>query len=322
MPLKWFTSPAGIRIQIQESVSERALTEIGERIEIQKCLNEGVLSEFYPLPFLKMCAAERVWKGTPSVTQLINGTRMEYLKLTTDYAIDPSDMAFAVIGSQAHKKLEDFDTDISFPEEKLCRADITGIIDLLERQSNGDWWLQDYKTWGSFKVAKCLGIKKKEKPLLDEAGNQVLLKSGKNKGKPKTEKIFSRDPKAVDMAEAILQLNRYRMMAEEALQEPIKAMRVFAIVRDGGTYVATGRGITEKTYYIDVPFRDDKMIDEYFEMKKNHLSIALERKIMPGLCTELENWEGRRCQGYCSVSDTCRAVGDNRHLEDESLKDF
>ncbi len=302
--LKWFVSPAG------------------DQIEIQKCLRYGLLSEYYPLPFLKMCASERIWEGKLSVTQSINGTRMEYLKLTADYAIDPSDMAFAIIGARGHKKLEDFDTDISFPEEKLCMADITGTMDLLEQQPNGDWWLQDYKTWGSFKVAKCLGIKKKEKPLLDDTGNPVLLKSGKNKGKPKTEKIFSRDPKAVDMTEAILQLNRYRMMAEEALQEPIRVMRVFAIVRDGNTYIANSRGITEKTYYIGIPFKDDKMIDEYFEMKKNHLLIALERKIMPGLCTELECWEGRRCQGYCSVSDTCRAVGDNQHLEDESLKDF
>ena len=302
MPLKWFMSH-------------------GEKLEIQKCLNEGVLSKEYPLPFLKMCASERVWRGIPSVTQLINGTRMEYLKLTTDYAIDPSDMAFAIIGTRAHKKLEDFDTDISFPEEKLCKDDITGTMDLLE-QHNGDWWLVDYKTWGSFRIVRYLGIKKREKPLLDNMGNPVLLKSGKNKGKPKTEKIYSRDPKAVDMTEAILQLNRYRMMAEEALQEPIKAMRVFAIVRDGNTYIADSRGITEKTYYIDVPFRDDKVIDEYFEKKKNHLLIALEGKIMPGPCTELECWEGRRCNGYCSVSEACRAVGDNRHLEDESLKDF
>ena len=302
--LKWFTSPAG------------------DQIEIQKCLRYGLLSEYYPLPFLKMCAAERIWKGTPSVTQLINGTRMEYLKLTTDYAIDPSDMAFAVIGTRAHKKLEDFDTDISFPEEKLSMADITGTMDLLERQPNGDWWLQDYKTWGSFKVAKCLGIKKKEKSLLDNKGNPVFLKSGKNKGKPKTEKIFSRDPKAVDMTDTILQLNRYRMMAEEALQEPIKVMRVFVFVRDGNTYVADGRGITEKTYYIDVPFNDDLMIDLYFEKKKHHLLLALERKIMPGPCTKIENWEGRRCQGYCAVSEACKAIGDNPYLEDESPKDF
>ncbi len=305
MPLKYFIDPVTL-----------------VKLEINKCLNEGLLSEYYPLPFLIMCASVRIWKGVPSVTQLINGTRMEYLKLTIDYAIKPSDMAFAVIGIRAHKKLESFDTDISFPEEKLCMEDITGTMDLLEQQPNGDWWLQDYKTWGSYKIAKCLGIVKTEKPLLDEEGNQILLKTGKNKGKPKQEKIFTRDSKAVDMTDAILQLNRYRMMAEEALQEPIKAMKIFAIVRDNTTYIAKSRGIMEEVYYIDVPFRDDKRVDMYFETKKNNLLLALERKIMPTICTEHECWEGRRCVGYCNVNEMCRLVGDNLYLKEETVNEM
>jgi hypothetical protein len=291
------------------------ITPDGSRVEIAQAMEKGLLSPFYPRPFLEMCAQEREWTGEPSTTQLINGTRLEYLKLTTDYALDPSDMAFAALGTRTHKMLEDIQTRLTFNEEKMHQDDISGIVDLLELQPDGSWWLEDYKTWGSFKVGKALGLVKRERPVLDEAGAPVLLKSGPNKGKPKTAAYYVQDPAKVDMEDVIWQLNRYRLMSEAALREPVRALKTFIFVRDGGTYMAKNRGIDRTTYYLDVPFREDRVVRQYFEAKKEALLGALGRRRMPPRCSDYECWDGRRCLGYCPVADACRAEGDNPYLQ-------
>ncbi len=96
--------------------------------------------------------------------------------------------------------------------------------------------LSDYKTWGSFPVGKAIGLAMKPVPLV-ENGAPVLLKSGPRKGQPKTvRKPVSVEP---DLKDVTLQLNNYRRMARVWLdsqgdKRPIKKLRVFAIVRDGG----------------------------------------------------------------------------------------
>ncbi|GAI25908.1 unnamed protein product, partial [marine sediment metagenome] len=85
-------------------------------------------------------ARQRLWTGKPSTTQLINGTRLELLKITTDYFIDPQKLAFALLGTKHHEDLEDADFLV---EEKLEDKDMTGIMDFWDDQEET---LYDYKT--------------------------------------------------------------------------------------------------------------------------------------------------------------------------------
>src|SRR4030042_5572166 len=61
----------------------------------------------------------RPWTGKPSTTQLINPTRIEFLKITQSYAVAPVRMAFAILGTRVHLGLADADTDVSILEEHL-----------------------------------------------------------------------------------------------------------------------------------------------------------------------------------------------------------
>ena len=53
----------------------------------------------------------------------------------------------------------------------------------LEKQENGEWWLIDHKTAGSFKVAKAIGLVKMEEALLNPDGTPQKHKNGKPKKK-------------------------------------------------------------------------------------------------------------------------------------------
>ena len=41
---------------------------------------------------------------------------------------------------------------------------------------------------------------------------------------------------------------------------------------------------------------------------------AVKLEVMPPVCSEHENWDGRKCKDYCDVAHVCKMVGDNRHL--------
>lgn len=315
------------------------LDSAGNKLDIKDCLEKGLLSERFPLAYLNMCANQREWTGKPSTTMLINGTRYTYLQILTDYAVDPASMAFAVLGTRSHGKLENFTPKKSFAELSIPEQEITGIADLLEQQPDGTWWLTDYKTWGSYKASLALGLVKKQRPMLDKNGQRVLYKSSGNnykKGNPRTETYYQRDESAVDMFEAELQLNRYRVVIEEYFDIPIAKMKVFVIVRDGGTFVAQNRGVTNNVYYIDIKRLPDDEVKEYFEDKKDVLLGAIDgyieesqycqesidpfdilKRNCPSVCNKQESWDGRRCQGYCGVSEICKNMGDNPYLGDE-----
>ena len=243
------------------------------RIPIEECLNKCPRPEgrCLSLPTLKTIGAARQWKGTPSVTQLINPTRMEYLKLTEDWAVTPKDMAFALLGIRHHSKLEDAAKLLGLDAEVKLTGEVSGILDLLEPDElNGGFKLIDYKTWGSYAVAKNIGLK--------DSGN--------------------------DIEDVQWQLNYYRMLAEEA---GIKVSRLFVqvCVRDGGTYVAKKNGIEEKLMLLQIDKLEDSKVKRFFSAKRFALMNALENKSLPELCEVNERWGGRRCKGYCPVAEHC-----------------
>lgn len=303
--LKWFIHP-----------------ETRENLEVEKCLKEGLLSDYYPLSYLNLCAEERQWKGKPSTTQILGGLRAAYLKIVTDYAIDPDDQTFRIIGSMGHKRFEGKAHSGSFSELMLDESEVSGILDLVEQQPNGEWWLDDLKTGGAFWVAKTLGLVKKKRPMLDDKGNQVTYKRSSNgykAGYPRLEDYFIIDESQRDIHDLKYQLNKYRMDAERLLGIKISRLNVFATPRDGGTQIAKGYGVTKKTYYIEIPKISNEDVINFFNPRAEKLISCINsfkekgqgdfKKFAPAQCAANECWGGRKCQAFCPVSRACKEIG-------------
>ena len=283
MPLKWFECPDGGRIEITD-----CLTEGGCRMS-QRCAAR---------PYLRLSASDRPWTGKPSTTMLIQGTMLAKLKIENDYAASPDDRAFMTHGTQVHSRLQMFDDNCCMQEIPLDGGDtgITGIPDVLQIE-DGKSVLIDYKTSGSFKAAKAIGIK------VDHIPTGVLYKSGPRKGISRTRKVMRQEVSEVDRWEWVLQLNWYRMLIE-ARSFPVDEMRVQCIVRDGGTHIAHSRGVFRNIYFFEIPRIPDDRILTYFQKKKADLLYALEHG-WDDPCTATENWGGIRCQRYCDVAQFC-----------------
>jgi len=266
----------------------------GQTIEIESCLeNCRMANRCLSIATLRLISEQRDWTGTPSTTQLLQGTREAYLKIIhNDLIMKPKAQLFRILGTKSHLSLEKF-TENELSEVRLEDENSTGAFDLYDPATKT---LYDYKTWGSFKVAAALGIK-----MIDVETGEVY-KTGAKKGQPKTRKEISYGQP--DMRETELQLNDYRMKLE-ASGFPVEQIIVEAIVRDGGTYVASGRGITENGYLIPVAILPDEEVKAYFTAKAEALKHALETNTMPPECTDEECWDGRKCTGYCDVACKC-----------------
>lgn len=299
MPSKWFLCPDQ------------------EKIEIEACLKNGGCRKGQRCatrPFLRLVAYDRAFRGV-SPSSAGNGARLIYLKAVTDYVVDPYQRVWASFGTAVHGKLSIHKyTDNVLAEEPLSDDEMAGIPDVLEEDEEipGCFCLFDYKSGGSYKVSKQLGLEiiKNDVPILDEQGNPVLLKSGENKGKVKTkaERRIEIHPEKADLFNESLQLNRYRIMYE-SYGYKISKMIIQAIPRDGGTFVAEGRGIDKNLYLIPIPRLPDIEVLAYYDNLKKEVQAAFDTGYAKK-CNSYESWEGRRCEKYCEVSEACSLMGD------------
>jgi len=257
--LKYFLCPDGNKIEVEDC--------------LEKCTNPN--GRCLSLPTLHEVGKARIWQGTPSTTQLLNPTRMEYLKIKHDYAINPFDMAFALLGTRHHHMLETVAKTIEgLQSEKKLEGEIsTGILDLLEPDElyPDCFKLIDYKTWGAYAVAKVTGVA--------ENGEYELW-------------------------QATLQINNYKTMVEDL---GIKVSRLFVqcTVRDGGTKSAYSNGIDYKMILIPIEILPEDRVKEYFLTKLFALKTSLDKNELPELCQFNERWAGKRCKGFCDVSSFC-----------------
>ena len=286
-----------------------------ERIDVSACLLEGgcrIKSRCATRSYLQLVSRERKWTGKPSTTQLIAGTMETFLKITRDYAIQPYQRAFMLHGTRAHANLVGANDDYSFLEEAFD-GEITGISDVLECE-NGHNVLVDYKTAGSFKVCKALGIYTEKVPTGE------VYRFGKNKGQLKTLNEKRQDNSKIDMWEWELQINKYRIEFEKR-GFPVHEMKIQCIVRDGGLTLAKNRGLDKNVYYFSVKQLSDAYVIRYFQEKKDALLLALKQGSWNKPCTDRENWEGRKCQDYCDVWEYCNIDGEDisRKLLEKSM---
>lgn len=277
----------------------------GEIIPYKECLTKCRMAErCETLPYLHLASAEREWTGTASTTQLLNGTMYTFLKITQPYVIDPDDMAFAIHGTRSHSQLEAKAKELGLTAELSVTQDGRNIIDLIEYE-DGIITLTDTKTWGSFRVAKVLGIVEAGKK--PDPSGEVYKRGGKwgAAGSVKMVTVFQAMPQAADNYEAELQLNNYRIKFEETTNIHIDRMRVHVIVRDGGLAVARSRGITRNTYLVPVERMDNGEVIDYFNGKASMLNSALGSSVLPEPCNNRECWDGIRCRDYCEVATFC-----------------
>ncbi|HRR40425.1 MAG TPA: hypothetical protein P5244_04230 [Syntrophales bacterium] len=289
-----------------------------EQVEVSACLASGgcrMHNRCATLPYLRTISSERTWRGiTPSMAG--SGPRIIYLRQTTDYAVSPDSRAFAALGTAVHGKLSFRQLNV-LAEERLDDGKISGTADILEEdeEESGKYILTDYKTFASFKVAKCLGRKIIDIRDLDEDGKEIVYKTGKKKGQVKTKKVVVQDERYVEMSAEELQINMYRIMFEDA-GFPVSRMRIMAIVRDGGTFVAESRGIGNNIYMIPVRrLPNDYVLNFYAELRRE-----VEEAFATGYvrrCNEAENWGGARCERFCEVAAACAKMDETQNRKEE-----
>ena len=277
-----------------------------EKIEITECLKECRLdNRCLSMRTLGYISKEREWKGCPSVTQLLAGTRQKYLEITQNYAIDPQNLLFAMLGTGVHTAQEDHTPEQDLAEERLSLGYVNGAYDYYEKSTQT---LYDTKTWGSWKVAKAMGYYQK----WEYCGVYV---KGAKKGEPKYESKFVPGGHK-DRFDLAAQMNCYRLMLERK-GYPVKNMLCEVICKDGGSKVARSRGIDRIGYLIPVNRISDNWIETYFKKKSERLLEALYTETLPPVCSKRENWETRKCVGFCPVWNFCDKGIELNKIKDE-----
>lgn len=293
MPYTKFICPDGFQVPIEQCLKEcRLVGKINpvtgeEYVPCGRCLSA---------PTLRKIAEQREWTGKPSTTQCLRGTREAYLMITKEYAIDPKSMMFALLGTQTHANLETGISTSEMGEQRLDDGISTGAFDFYSPERGGT--LFDYKTYGSFVAAKAMGLGTK----------RVLVGHYKN-GKPRFRTVITRG-NTKHMFDLAVQMNDYRMKISNVLNKPVANMVCEIIVRDGNTYMATNRGITENAYLIPVNKISDHWMKKYMERKAGDLVKAVKEGKMPPPCRPRECWSGNKCNKFCAVRKWCK--GENK----------
>jgi hypothetical protein len=307
----------------------------GESYPVEKVLS-GEIEVDFPMSYVRAVCNERVWSGRPHVTALLTGAREQYLKHVSKYTLDLDGMAMAVAGTTLHANLEKHGDYVELP---LALDEVQGTMDLLEELPNGDLRIVDYKLVGSFKLKKWLGIGSKLVPALDDFGNQIYLKSGPNKGKPKMVKEKSVNPENADRFDYTMQTNMYRVLIESLLNNPgfikdfpeyekfqgkkISEIRIFFVLRDG----SIAHDFSHNTSFEKVEVLPDEKVQAFISERSAAITAAIEgweesksanpgmhpadraKEFCPPMCSDRETWEGRKCEKYCPVFEACKRIG-------------
>lgn len=244
-----------------------------------------------------------------SVTELIAGTREQFFKRTTDYAVDPQDQIFSMHGTAIHSLTENNTSANILTELRLNNDIYTGQIDAYgDILGNGKKVLLDYKVTSSYKAMLALGYYK-----VDEPTGEVY-KTGVKKGQPKTKKVLKTDG-VKHMLEWAIQVNAYRMLLEEH-NFPVEDMYIQVYVRDYSLRIATERNIDRPIYLLKVNKISDVWLKRYFQAKKERLEYALANGEIPSFCSKRESWNGNKCNDYCVVYEACRQAYEAAHAEE------
>lgn len=297
MPAKWFICP-----------DEKQIT-------IKKCLSLGgcrLKHRCATLPYLRAVSFDREYRGvTPSMSG--NGPRLIMLKALKPYSIKPHSRTWAILGVSVHGKLSihSYTHDV-LSEETLEEGRRKGIPDVLEEDefNEGDYILTDYKTFGSFKVAKILGIIKETETIIDPKTEEPARYGPKAEkaGQVKTRQKIVFKPEMAETLGEQLQLNRYRIFFARNGFDTIRRLQLQIMVRDGATAVAHSRGIHGNLYMVPIEIMEDKDVLDYYRNLEREVSDAIASG-KTRMCDAWESWDGRRCnETFCEVHKYCQEM--------------
>lgn len=289
MPAINFICPDGTQVPIEQCIAECPKPEACIAKTVRNSLASGVknrgLKQF-------------------SVTELIRGTMESYLKLKTDYAIDPMSLIASTFGTAVHRvqeisgqKLDNIQTEL-----RLNNDIATGQIDAYGPLFSPDEYaICDYKVTTSYTAAKRLGIGSHD----EIVPTGEVYKTGAKKGQPKfkTVKIWHEDGRK-DLWEWTLQQNFYRMLLEEHGYR-VDAMYIQMLIRDYSTGMATQRHIYKPMYKIKLNKISNHWLRLYFQIKRDRLAKALESDNLPTPCSGRETWNGVKCSSFCDINFIC-----------------
>ena len=234
----------------------------------------------------------------PTVTELLAGTRETYLKKTTEYAVDPQAVLYALHGQAVHTINDNHTEGDILSEIRLSNEVTSGKFDMYGKIiDEEEGVLGDLKVTSSYKLMKALGIYK-----VDVTTGEVY-KTGVKKGQLKTRKEFCYDGVRHVMDWAI-QLNAYRQLLE-ATGFIVNRMVIQAMCRDSGLRITAERGIDKNIYLIPIQKISDHWLKRYFKAKAHALKEALVDKKLPDVCKVKERWNDRKCLDYCVVAEIC-----------------
>jgi len=162
MPLKYALCPDGEQVEVEACLKRcrrpegRCLTlptlhaVLREREKVVwGCPNCGREITSQDEEFLRVeerpmicpdCRKEMDLVYLPSTTELLNGTRLSFLKLTKPYTVDPMERAFALLGTRHHQRLEAVARKLNVLSEEKLKGEISGILDLLEPDEGAPYY--------------------------------------------------------------------------------------------------------------------------------------------------------------------------------------
>jgi len=268
----------------------------GQNIKFADCLKSCRMGDRCASePTLHYLAQVRPWEGKTSPTMCFKGNLQNMLETLNDWYCTVDSMAFLLFGQNHHSLMDAAAKGGNwFSEERIDDEEQRATPDIFNETT-----LIDYKTYGSYKVMKVLGIRSIDTPTGE------VLKSGPRTGKPKTRKVKEQRDEWRDMHELIMQLNRYRVMVNKKLGYVITKLKCQITVRDGGIMVASTRGITKNIYFLDVPIITNDKVNTFFKAKDKEILEVINAGTCSTECTEEERWDGIRCKRYCHVNHLC-----------------
>ena len=289
----------------------------GQRIDIADCLrccpnNQRCMF----LPTLRAVAnsLDRNF-SEPTVTELIAGTRETFLKKTSDYAVEPASVLYALHGQAVHSINERYTQGSILSEERLKDDISSGQFDLFGKILDADEGvLGDLKITSSFKLMKALGIYKAK------VNTGEFYKSGLKKGLPKFRSELRFDG-VRDLLDWSIQLNAYRMLLERTGFK-VSRMYVQAICRDASLRIAQERGITKSVYIIPINRISDRWLTRYFRHKAKVLRDAISTNNLPPVCSFRERWDNRKCLSYCAARENCPHAQSLHATKEESYDEI
>lgn len=264
----------------------------GDIVPVKKCLEDNCPHPCLTLPTRRFASRCRRWDGkTFSVTQLLQPTLHEYLKLTCPETISPMSSLQAGLGTAGHALMEGNIGRGEAGEFRLIdkTGRITGQPDLVDLNKH---ILYDMKFVAAFSLSRMLGMKSE--------GYWHEFTRGKRKGEKewRFRYVSGGEP---DYHGYDWQTNMYRLLLKEVGIQVDKI--VLQVTAKESDTALKQLGLDRRSYMIGIPIYDDATVYKKFYDAYDRLKTALDTKTVPPMCED--TWNNVRCSRYCSVNEHC-----------------